>query len=141
MRDQGFTLIELLTVIAIIAILAAMALITFPTAQSRAADARLINAMQQLRTAAEASYGAFGDYSEVKTTGSNDPTINELMSEIYDIKGEYPIVNLEDEGGVKVGYCIQIGLFTGTRSWCVDSNIFSDYVSGTPCTALNVACE
>jgi len=141
MRNKGFTLIELLTVIAIIAILAAIVLVTFPMAQDRARDARLINAMQQLRTAAEASYGAYGDYREIKTTGSDDSTIDELMGEIYAIKGEYPVVNLEDDGGVKIGYCIRIGLFAGSRSWCVDSDMFSDYVTGTPCTALSVGCE
>ncbi|HQO27529.1 MAG TPA: type II secretion system protein [Candidatus Pacearchaeota archaeon] len=139
--NKGFTLIELLTVVAIVAILAAGILITFPAAQERARDARLINAMQQLRAAAEASRGSYGDYSQIKTVGSSDPMIGPIMEEINRVKGSYPTVHLEMDGDVAIGFCAEIALISGTRLWCVDSDMYSDYVSSTQCTAAGDRCD
>ena len=47
---KGFTLIELLIVIAIIAILAGVVIATFPNAQKKAKDSRIISAIAQGRT-------------------------------------------------------------------------------------------
>jgi prepilin-type N-terminal cleavage/methylation domain-containing protein len=139
MNNKGFTLIELLTVISIIAILAAITLVTFPAATNRAKDARIINAMQQLRTAAEASKGAYGSYQEIKKTGSADATIVSLMSEIDSQKtGEPSKVFTTDS--THVHYCIEVALVSG-RFWCVDSNMHSDYLSATTCAADNIACQ
>lgn len=139
--NQGFTLIELLTVVTIVAVLAAGVLITFPAAQERARDARLINAMQQLRVAAEASQGSYGDYSQIKTIGSSDPMIGPIMEEINRIKGSYPTVHLEMDGDEAIGFCAEIALISGTRLWCVDSDMYSDYVSSTQCTAPGDRCD
>ena len=127
MNNKGFTLIELLTVIAIIAILAAITLVTFPMAQARAADARAINGMQQLRTAAEAYGGAYGTYTGMGT----DPTVSSLVSEIEaNIPGS---VTLNITATTGVAYCASASLNAGSRTWCVDSTLFSgyDYVCGT----------
>lgn len=58
MAKKAFTLIELLVVIGIIAILASMVLVGFRGARDRARDARIVNAMGQIRVLVEtiASY-------------------------------------------------------------------------------------
>lgn len=134
-------MIELLTVVAIVAVLAAGILVTFPAAQERARDARIISAMQQLRVAAEASKGSYGDYSEIKTVGSSDPMITPIMEEINSVKGSYPTVHLEMDGAEAVGFCAEIALIAGTRLWCVDSDMYSDYVSSTQCTSAGDRCD
>ena len=127
MNNKGFTLIELLTVIAIIAILAAITLVTFPMAQARAADARAINGMQQLRTAAEAYGGAYGNY----TSMASDDTVSSLISEIEANIPESVTLNITAVTGAD--YCASASLNAGSRTWCVDSTLFSgyDYVCGT----------
>jgi prepilin-type N-terminal cleavage/methylation domain-containing protein len=138
MNNKGFTLIELLTVISIIAILAAITLVTFPAATNRAKDARIINAMQQLRTAAEASKGVYGDYSEVKADSADD-TIDALMAEIDgQNSGEPSEVHVTAE--TSAAYCVEAALVSG-RYWCIDSNMHSDYLSASTCASDNIACE
>ncbi len=135
MDNKGFTLIELLTVIAIIAILSAITLVTFPMAQDRAADARTINAMQQLRTAAEASYGAYGSYAQVMDGG--DATVDTLIDEIVANATSYTLFRDADNGG----YCAEAVLKAGGRRWCIDSDMYSDYVTGAQCAAAGDRCE
>lgn len=135
MNSKGFTLIELLTVIAIIAILSAITLVTFPMAQDRAADARTINAMQQLRTAAEASYGAYGSYAQVVAGG--DPTVDDLLDEIAANATSYTLYRDADNEG----YCAEAVLKAGTRRWCIDSDMYSDYVDSAQCSAAGDRCE
>jgi len=135
MNHKGFTLIELLTVISIIAILAAMTLVTFPMAQSRAADARTINAMQQLRVAAEASRGAYGDYRQVKITGSTDPTIISLVTAINEDAQSFTIVPTAPT----TKYCAAATLQAADRTWCIDSAMFSGY--DHTCNLTSHVCE
>jgi len=137
MNNKGFTLIELLTVIAIIAILSAITLVTFPMAQDRAADARTINAMQQLRTAAEASRGAYGSYAQVKASGSTDPTIVSLVAEIT---ANATSLTMQPVAPT-TAYCAEAVLKAGSRRWCIDSNMFSDYIPSAKCTSTNVKCQ
>jgi len=134
MNNKGFTLIELLTVIAIIAILAAITLVTFPVAQDRAKDARTINAMQQLRVAAEASRGAYGDYSQV-TAGSADPTISSLVAEINDNAQDLTMI----PAAPTTKYCAAATLQAGGRTWCIDSAMFSGY--DHTCNVTTFVCE
>ncbi|MDO8524059.1 MAG: type II secretion system protein [bacterium] len=49
-NTRGFTLIELLVVIAIIGILASIVLVSFPSAQKKANDSRVVSAISQART-------------------------------------------------------------------------------------------
>ncbi|MFH0739910.1 MAG: type II secretion system protein [bacterium] len=49
-NKKGFTLIELLVVIAIIGILASIVLVSFPSANKKANDSRVISAVSQART-------------------------------------------------------------------------------------------
>lgn len=49
-NKKGFTLIELLVVIAIIGILASIVLVSFPSAQKKASDSKVISAIAQART-------------------------------------------------------------------------------------------
>jgi len=55
-RKTGFTLIELLVVIAIIGILASIVLVSFPSANNKAKDARVLAAMNQIRDQAAVYY-------------------------------------------------------------------------------------
>lgn len=140
MNNKGFTLIELLTVISIIAILAAITLVTFPAATQRAKDARIINAMQQLRTAAEAVKGVYGNYGEVKTGGASaDATINSLVAEISNQGGTLTIYHTAADNFS--GYCAETTLNSGTRRWCVDSDMYSDYVTSTQCSTYGEKCK
>ncbi len=140
MNNKGFTLIELLTVISIIAILAAITLVTFPAATQRARDARIVNAMQQLRTAAEAVKGAYGDYEEVETGGTSaDATINSLVAEIAAQGGTLTVYH-EDVADF-TEYCAETTLNSGTRLWCIDSDMYSDYVDSTQCSAVGEKCQ
>jgi len=140
MNNKGFTLIELLTVISIIAILAAITLVTFPAATQRAKDARIVNAMQQLRTASEAVKGAYGDYEEVKAGGgSADATINSLAAEISAQGGTLSVYYAAADNFSS--YCAETTLNSGTRLWCIDSDMYSDYVDSTQCSAHGTMCE
>jgi len=62
-RKRGFTLIELLVVIAIIGILASIVLVSFPSANNKAKDARVLSAMNQLRDKAAVYYIDNGNYT------------------------------------------------------------------------------
>ncbi len=136
MNNKGFTLIELLTVISIIAILAAITLVTFPLATQRAADARVVNAMQQLRTAAQARYGADGNYDDV-IEASSDATILALVNEIKDHaeeNGETPNVEfgLYEKPSDTTQFCVSAEL-QGGGWWCVDHNMFSGKTDDNMC--------
>lgn len=86
MKSKGFTLIELLVVIAIIGILASIVLVSFPGAQKKARDSRIVSAVSQLRTimtyqeANEGDYDTF--YCAADCTGCLDTDLQSLCEEI-----------------------------------------------------------
>ncbi|MEK7104248.1 MAG: type II secretion system protein [Patescibacteria group bacterium] len=72
-NKKGFTLIELLVVIAIIGILASIVLVSFPTANKKAQDARIVAAISQARTVMTYVYSNDGNYLAFsETTPSED---------------------------------------------------------------------
>ena len=96
---RGFTLIELLVVIAIIGILASIVLVSFPGAQRKARDSRVVSAISQARTIMtyiDANDGNFDDFSSSTAdmvniwaeivandrsgTGAQDPMITHVGS-------------------------------------------------------------
>ncbi len=135
MNNKGFTLIELLTVISIVAILAAITLVTFPAATGRARDTRVINAMQQYRTAAEVFRGVTGG---TYTGLASDATIVTLTTEINANAQSSLVLRIDTNG---LGYCAEAPL-RPNRFWCVDSNLFSGDVGTTArCTATGSRCS
>ena len=62
-RQRGFTLFELLVSISIIGILTALVSVSFSAAQKKARDARRMEDMNAIKTAAEQYYSLIGTYS------------------------------------------------------------------------------
>ena len=127
---QGFTLIELMTVVAIIGILAGIVLVSFPAAQDRAKDGRVMNAMDQLRTKMEICKGNNGgDYQDVTTCASS------LETEI----NNNAAANLTDFNSTSA-YCVDVQLNSGNY-WCIDSSLHSLESSDSNCTAAGDTCS
>jgi len=76
---RGFTLIELLVVIAIIGILASIVLVSFPGAQKKARDSRVVGAISQARTVMTYINANDGNYDAF--TETHDDMVN-LWAEI-----------------------------------------------------------
>ena len=127
MSKKGFTLIELLVVIAIIGILASIVLVTFPTAQNRAKDARIINALSQMRTEAViyASDQGVNGYSGMDGLGPlcvlADYNFETLCTEVTENGGS---VTIEAEAAASDGryYCAYSAMNVGSKYYCVDDS-------------------
>jgi type II secretion system protein G len=63
-KYRGFTLIELLVVIAIIGILSSVVLASLSTARMKARDARRVADLDQIKTAMELYFDAYGRYPQ-----------------------------------------------------------------------------
>jgi len=75
MKSKGFTLIELLVVIAIIGILASIVLVSFPGAQKKAKDSRVVSAIAQARTIMTYEEANVGNYDGFTATHADMVTI------------------------------------------------------------------
>lgn len=73
--QRGFTLIELLVVIAIIGILASIVLVSFPGANKKAKDSRVVGAISQARTIMAYVNANDNNYDAFKATHSDMLTI------------------------------------------------------------------
>ena len=149
MNSKGFTLIELLVVIAIIGILASVVLVSFPGAQKKAKDARVVSAISQMRTVWTYMYANQGDWTDVGCPGEGTD-MEELCTEVrnnnYD--GSEAVVitgTAEDE------ICIWTTLNEkdGASAYCASGDGRAGYVnpderadmSSTTCsTAATYAC-
>ena len=138
-RTAGFTLIELLVVIAIIGILAALVLgVSFDT-RNKAADARIINSISQLRWLAQITYDAQGGsfinwtlYPEIQDS------LDILDNEIDIAFGGTNVATLRDSAIQE--YCVSAPLKSdSSKHYCIDAKevpaIFSQ-----PCLAAPLEC-
>ncbi len=75
-KKNGFTLFELLVSISIIGILTALASVAFSGAQKKARDARRMEDIKSIQTAAEQYYSQSPTYSYPTTTAVADWTLN-----------------------------------------------------------------
>ena len=129
-NKQGFTLIELMTVVAIIGILAGIVLVSFPAAQDRAQDGRVMNAMDQLRTKMEICKGNNGgDYQAASTCASS------LVTEINN-NAAASLTN----NNTATDYCIDVQLNSGNY-WCIDSSLHSLESPDSDCAAATDVCS
>jgi len=144
MLKRGLTLIELLVVIAIIGLLASILLVGSSRAKARAYDARIITAMNQIRTRAQIIYQENGDYAKVGCTKVEDPCeckdpakeIKVICTDI--VRNAVPGTVVFSVGGQ--AYCIKAQL-PGTRKfWCIDSNLNSKEYDDPPCSPANRKC-
>jgi len=106
---KGFTLIELLVVIAIIGILASIVLVSFPTANNKAKDARIIADISQGSSLAAEFYSTGNTY-----TGY---TLNSTLSTDVTNKGGAVTLFINTNGS---GYCLASTLNSGGY-YCADS--------------------
>lgn len=95
-HNKGFTLIELLVVVAIIGILAAVIITSLGSARQKARDARVINAMTQIRNQMEVYHSEHRNYGS--TTGWDNsnctgPTENPNLPNLF--------ITPASQGGVK----------------------------------------
>lgn len=140
MSKKGFTLIELLVVIAIIGILASIVLVTFPTAQDRARDARIINALSQFRTEAVIYYDDQDPDSYLGLNGIGPACIiantnfETLCQEVSDNDGSATVVADADT------YCAYSALNVGSKYYCVD-NSGAAYEGITDPGAVGSGCD
>ena len=75
-KSQGFTLFELLVSISIIGILVALATVSYSAAQKKARDARRIQDMKSIQTAAEQYYSMNNYVYPASTSAPGDWTVD-----------------------------------------------------------------
>lgn len=120
---KGFTLIELLVVIAIIGILSSVVLASLSTARSKGGDAKAMEQMQGMRTAAEIYYGNNNNsYGSVQTTcaGMFADTTSGMAA--LTAPTNYPGNVGPSCFNSTTAWASNILLSNGTSRFCVDSN-------------------
>jgi prepilin-type N-terminal cleavage/methylation domain-containing protein len=144
---KGFTLIELLVVIAIIGILASVVLVSLQSARKKGSDARVMSAVQQIRTSLETSTngssypdlviaGAPHWYSARPTnaTGSTGGNIDTLVGDILSQQtsagitsgwgiNQSVVITKDTDSPATKGYAIYAKLPSDpTKAFCIDGN-------------------
>ncbi|MBC7073826.1 type II secretion system protein [Candidatus Parcubacteria bacterium] len=160
MQKRAFTLIELLVVIAIIAILASMILVGFRGATLRARDARILNAMGQIRTLVETlatfSGGSYPTASNLNnwcncnlTGAPSQQTAQELCNLCNAIKADNNSTAITwntPNTSVRTEYCAYTNLSTSNRWVCIDEGRLSEGQTGSgtqpnnTCTSASFNC-
>jgi prepilin-type N-terminal cleavage/methylation domain-containing protein len=110
---KGFTLIEMLVVIAVVGILSAAVLASLGPARNKAKDARIISALNQLRSVAETLYD--GDYDAVDT---DQTEISKLAQDITNNQGELKIQKSSETTALAY---LAYSKLPGGGYYCVDS--------------------
>jgi len=140
-KKKGFTLIELLVVIAIIGILAAIVLVSLRGAPSKAKNARIESALNQVRTQAEMLYVDNNSYTSVCGAAATDlgasTELQALQSDITDQGGTIGCYSETDN------YCVYSSLLGGAGYFCVDSaGHAGEYADPTgSCNGTTYTCE
>jgi len=131
---KGFTLIELLVVIAIIGILASVVLVTFPSAQKKAKDSRIVSALSQIRTvmvyvnANENSYASLDDSQSPCTNISDLTKLCQEVANNHPVQGTNPTFNAGTNAA-----CVFSKLNAKDNYWyCADSTGVAGYTTTNP---------
>lgn len=125
MSNKGFTLIELLVVIAIIGILASIVLVTFPGAQDKARDSRVVGAIAQARTVMSYYNANNNSYDGFDCTFADMVT---LCAEITDNGGSLTIEENDDDEA-----CMYSALNSSSPAYyCADSTGVAGYTDTDP---------
>ena len=121
-RQAGFTLFELLITISIIGILTAIATISFSSAQKKGRDARRMQDMESIKTAAEQYYSLVGSYPTATDVGFSGALVGVgstgmLQAWPMDPKGVGYTAYVVGEGLNNTGgYCVCAALEDLTRA-------------------------
>jgi len=119
-KQTGFTLIELLVVIAIIGILASIVLVSFPGAQKKAKDSRVIGAVAQARTVMTYMQANDGDFTNFSCTATD--MVN-LCAEVAANNGNVALSIVKVGSGASATACMSATLTAVTNQfYCADSS-------------------
>lgn len=138
-NKRGFTLIELLVVIAIIGILASIVLVSFPSANNKAKDARVLAAMNQIRDQAAAYYTDNSTYAGFSCTLA---AIKPLCDDIKAKAKSYPItpdiIRVGTTNSTDVCAYAELNAYGSTATWaCFDGTGLIGKTTTAPSTAGN----
>ena len=153
-KQTGFTLIELLVVIAIIGILASIVLVSFPGAQKKAKDSRVVGGIAQMRTVMayiEANTGTYATFGCTVGTAGSTPCTSCLDSDLLTLCSEIKQNNSGQVGPVfavkttsPYAGCVYALLNQKSNYWyCADSTGKAGFTSTNPnttCTATTATC-
>lgn len=144
MSKKGLTLIELLVVIAIIGLLASIFLVSSSRAKARARDARVITAMNQIRTRAQIIYHENESYDKVGCQKVEDPCTCKDPSKEIKILCTDIVRNAVPDTVVFLAsgpaYCVEAQLQGSRKYWCVDSQLHSQEYDDPSCSVPDRKC-
>jgi len=144
MSNKGFTLIELLVVIAIIGILASIVLVTFPGAQDKAKDSRIISALAQARTSMVLIHDEDSAYTNLACSVLTDPCtclnsdITPLCTDVAKNGGTFNVVVVGSAPNDLA--CISSPVNSGSGNfYCVDDSGVAKQTTAA-CVAATARC-
>lgn len=105
MAVRGFTLFELLVSISIIAIMTALASVAFSGAQKKARDARRMQDVKAIQTAAEQYYSQ-SDYVYPTANGVWVSGIGSTILEVFPVDPKHDTTYFYDYQPTTDGYCV-----------------------------------
>lgn len=133
---RGFTLIELLVVIAIIGILASIVLVSFPGAQKKARDSRVIGAISQARTIMTYINANDGDYDDFSSSTADMVNIwaEIVANDRSGTDAQAPMITHKGSSGSSEA-CIYAKLAAKDSFWyCASSDGRAGFTSTNPST-------
>lgn len=128
----GIVMSVVFGIISTIVILAGIVLASLGNASTRANDARIMAAMNQLRTSAQTYYSSRESYEGLES----DFQILQVKEDIEEVGGKNFAMNIKDNA-----YCAEVMQSSG-EWWCVDSNLKSEEYEIDPvCSENKYSCE